>query len=204
MGVKQVKGVIIAAAISLAAVFVGVNTLPDGKEADLPVEFSWGIPADVQVFEGAVTEPQGEEVKWDNENHLELTWEKGRSYVLPFSAFSEEELKGVRYTGAGIPADFNLEWKDPWEETWFSFKDLPEEKIKAEIKEEDGFLTIDFGPPGGADFEEGLTRVAWFRITPTETKQFELTVSGYKPFEGNEEKAVVTNLLSAEIKVVGN
>jgi len=80
---------------------------------------------------------------------------------------------------------------------------LPEDRIKAELTEENGLLIVDFGPPGGADFEEGMRRLAWFRITPREEGDFQLQVYGYSSEEDNVQEQVkqVTNSIEARISV---
>lgn len=194
---KTLATVLVSFLIASALVFSAC------EEVEKPVQLSWGIPQEMEMFEGAVMEPEGEEVAYLEDEVLELTWHRGESYVLPFSAFSEEGVEGVRYRGSGIPEEAGLEWKDPWEVEWFPFDALPEDRIKADIREENGYLQIDFGPPGGADFEEGMTRLAWFRITPREEGDFELIVHGYVEGDENrqEEGPQVTNTIQARVSV---
>ncbi len=190
----------LGAVLTVFALFAALALASCEVVEERPVELSWGIPEGMEMFEGAVMEPEGEVVERPEEGVLELTWVKDESYVLPFSAFSEEDVQGVRYLGSGIPEGTALEWKDPWEVEWFPFEALPEEKIRAEIREENGFLTVDFGPPGGADFEAGMTRLAWFRVTPAEEGDFELTIHGYRD-NGEEQQEQVTNTIKARVQV---
>lgn len=189
----------------LPAVFVmlAVLLLSACEEVERPVQLSWGIPEGREMFEGAVMEPEGEEVQYPEAGVVELTWYKNESYVLPFSAFSEEEVPGVRYIGTGVPQNTGLEWKDPWEVEWYPFEALPEDKVKAEIEEENGLLNIDFGPPGGANFEEGMVRLAWFRITPVQEGEFEFAIHGYTDAGENQEgfPEQVTNEIKARVTV---
>ncbi len=190
--------------VSLFLLTVLFSAIACEKVEEKPVQLSWGIPEGKELFEGAVMQPEGEELEYLEDQVLELTWHKNESYVLPFSAFSDQEVKGVRYIGAGIPKGAQLEWKDPWEVEWFPFEALPEEKVKAEIADVNGFLNVEFGPPEGADFEEGMTRLAWFRITPKEEGDFELTVQGSQITEDNEEIFMeeVTNEIEARVTVI--
>lgn len=166
-----------------------------------PLEMKWGIPGEVRGFEGLEREPEGAELELVNEDTLKVSWHAGESYILPISATADKELDGVRYRGRGIPAYLEVEWLDPFERRWYPLGEIPEEKIRAQIKEEDGLLSIDFGPPEGADFKEGTTRVIWFRITPTEPDEFEFEIFGYLPGEKDPLLNRVSNILTLKAGV---
>jgi len=161
----------------------------------------WGIPDDVG-FEGLQREPEGAEVELLNRNTLKVEWYLEESYVIPISATSEKEMVGVRYKGSGIPAHLELEWLDPWERQWYALEEIPEDMIRAEIKEENGLISIDFGPPEGAEFEEDMNRVIWFRITPTELAEFAFDIYGHLPGEeGDPSRERVSNILTLQAEV---
>ncbi len=167
-----------------------------------PVTMAWGIPEEVTAFEDLQRKPQGVEVERPDEHTLQVTWKAGESYILPLSATSDRELPSVRYQGSGIPEYLDLEWLDPRQEVWFPIEDVPEERVKAVIEQDNDYFRVDFGPPEGADFDEGMTRLIWFRITPTETGQFEFDIFGYQLEEGEPEEARISNVLSLEAEVI--
>ncbi len=198
MSKKMLVIFLFASIMILATSFTGCQ-----KEVSPPQHLTmrWGIPEEVRGFEGLQREPEGAEVGLVNRNTLKVEWYLAEKYVLPISATSEKEMEGVRYKGSGIPAHLEFEWLNPWEEQWYALEEIPEEMIRAEIKEEDGMLSIDFGPPEGADFEEGMTRVIWFRITPTELEEFAFNIYGYLPKEEDPSRERVSNTLTLEAEV---
>ena len=161
----------------------------------------WGIPEEVQGFEGLQKQPEGAEVELVNEDTLKVVWQLEESYILPISSTSEKELEGIRYKGSGVPTHLELEWLDPWERQWYDLGEIPEDMIKAHIREENGQLSIDFGPPEGAAFEKGMTRVIWFRITPTELEEFEFAIYGYLREEGESSVNRVSTILTLQAEV---
>ncbi len=161
---------------------------------------SWGIADEVTAFKELPREPQGLDVTRTDEDTLQVTWEINESYVLPLSATSNKELEGVRYLGSGIPDQLELEWLDPREEIWYPLEEIPEEKVKVIIEDENEQLAIDFGPPEGADFEKGMTRLIWFRITPTEAIDFQFDIHGYLS-EEDDIKTPVSNTLILQAEV---
>lgn len=165
-----------------------------------PIAMSWGIPEEVSGFEGLQRELQGEEVERLDEDIMMVTWEIDESYIVPISATSEQELKGVRYRGSGVPGHLEVEWLDPRAEIWFPLEDLPAERVKAVVEAENDHHKIDFGPPAGADFEEGTTRLIWFRITPTMADVFEFVIFGYQ-VDGEPETDRVSNVLTLQVEV---
>jgi len=167
-----------------------------------PVTMTWGVPGEVSAFEGLQREPQGVEVEQPDDNTLQVTWETGGSYILPISATSDRELPGVRYQGSGIPGHLDLEWLDPRQEEWFPIDEVPEERVKAVLEQENDYLTVDFGPPEGADFDEDMTRLIWFRITPAEAGQFEFEIFGYQMGEEGPEEARISNILTLQAEVI--
>ena len=167
-----------------------------------PVTMTWGVPEEVSAFEGLQREPQGVEVEQPDDNTLQVTWETGGSYILPISATSDRELPGVRYQGSGIPGHLDLEWLDPRQEEWFPIDEVPEERVKAVLEQENDYLTVDFGPPEGADFDEDMTRFIWFRITPAEAGQFEFEIFGYQMGEEGPEEARISNILTLQAEVI--
>ncbi len=184
--------------IPLALVFIGCEE----EVTERPVNMSWGIPDQVTAFEALQREPQGLEVEYVDEETLQVTWEKGESYILPISATSDRALPGVRYQGSGIPDHLELDWLDPRQEVWFPLEEIPEERVKAVIEPKNDHFLIDFGPPGGADFEEDMTRLIWFRITPTAGDQFEFEIFGYQIEEGSPGEARVSNILTLQAEVI--
>lgn len=177
-----------------------------GCQEELPEQhltMHWGILEEVRGFEGIPRDPEGTEVEIIDENTLRVEWYPEESYLLPISATSEIELEGVRYRGNGIPAHLGLEWLDPWEEQWHDLEEIPEEMVKTEIEEENGLLSIDFGPPEGAAFEEDTIRVIWFRITPAEPAEFTFNIYGYLPEgeEGDLSHGRVSNILTLQAEV---
>ena len=172
------------------------------EDIEKPVTMSWGIPDDITAFENLQREPEGLEVEHLDENTLQVTWEAGENYILPIIATSDRELPGVRYQGRGIPENLDLEWLDPREKVWFPVEELPEERVKAVIDHENDYATVDFGPPAGADFDEGMTRFIWFRITPAEADQFEFEIFGYQMEEGEPEEARISNIIILQAEVI--
>ncbi len=170
------------------------------ETVEAPITMSWGIPEEVTAFEGLQRELQGEEVEPVDEDIIMVTWEIDESYIVPISATSEQELKGVRYRGSGVPAHLEVEWLDPRAELWYPLEELPAERVKAVIEAENDHQMIDFGPPAGADFEEGMTRLIWFRITPTMADLFEFTIFGYQ-VDGEPEADRVSNVLTLQVEV---
>ncbi|RQD73917.1 MAG: hypothetical protein D5R97_08595 [Candidatus Syntrophonatronum acetioxidans] len=171
-------------------------------EKDL--EMRWGIPQEFEAFEELERSPQGEEVELVSEDTMEVTWKTGESYILPLSATSDGELEGVRYYGHGIPASLQLEWLDPWEGEWYPLEEIPSDLIRADIREEAGTLSVFFGPPSGADFEEGMIRGIWFRVTPTREKEFNFFIYGYQEDKEMEDPSLITpvsNMLSLRGRV---
>ncbi len=144
-----------------------------------PLQMFWGIDAAVQGFEGLEREPEGLEVESLDENTLQVAWRVGENYILPICATADEELEGVRYLGSGIPQSFEVEWLEPWAGEWYPLHEIPADMINVDIMQEDNFYTIDFGPPEGAEFREGMFRVIWFLITPTEEGLFSFNIYGY-------------------------
>jgi len=182
--------------------------LPWGcKEAPVEkkdLEMRWGIPQDFEGFEELERSPQGEVVEMETEDIMEVTWQVGESYILPMSATSRKELEGVRYYGHGIPASLQLEWMNPREGKWYPLEEIPSELIRTDIREEAGTLSIFFGPPQGADFEEGMIRGIWFRVTPTREEEFTFFIYGYLEEEKREDPALITpvsNMLSIRGRV---
>jgi len=167
-----------------------------------PVTMTWGIPEEVTAFENLQREPQGLELEQPDKDTLQVTWKVGESYILPISATSGRELAAVRYQGSGIPDYLDLEWLDPRQELWFPIEDVPEERVKAIIEKDNDYLNVDFGPPEGADFDEDMTRLIWFRITPAGTGQFEFAIFGYQFEEGEPEEARISNVLTLEAEVI--
>ncbi len=176
-----------------------------GCREELPQQhltMSWGIPEKVSGFEGIPRVPEGTEVELVDEDTLNVEWHPEKSYLLPISASSEIEMEGVRYRGSGIPAHLELEWLNPWEEQWYDIEEIPADMIRAEIEEENGQFSIDFGPPEGADFGEDTIRVIWFRITPTEPAEFSFNIYGYLPEdEGDLSHGRVSNILTLQAEV---
>ncbi len=177
------------------------QAMPEAVEEEkevYPVTLYWGIPDDVDMdhFEGLQREVEGEEVIIDNDD-LQLTMETGKSYILPIFAFSEDELEGIRYSGENIPMHVSLEWMEPWNRVWYDFEDIPEEFVISQVTEENGEFHVDFGPPEGALFADQIPRYIWFRMTPEETGEYELTIHGYDPEDGEQ----VTNTLTCSITV---
>ncbi len=195
------RGVMVLFLVLLTA-FGLITSGCEPEVVEEPVTMSWGIPDDVTAFEDLQREPQGLEVEHLDENTLQVTWEAGESYILPIIATSDRELPGVRYQGSGIPGHLDLEWLDPRQEEWFPVEELPEERVKAVIDQENDYFTIDFGPPEGADFDEDMTRFIWFRITPAEADQFEFEIFGYQMEEGGPEEARISNILTLQAEVI--
>ncbi len=196
---KKMPAILIFSSIILAITFAGC-------QEDLPQQhltMSWGIPEEVRGIEGIPRDPEGTEVEVVDEDTLRVEWHPEESYLLPISATSEVEMKGVRYRGSGIPVQLELEWLDPWEEQWYDLEEIPEEMVRAEIEEENGLFSIDFGPPEGAGFEEDTIRVIWFRITPTEPDEFYFNIYGYLPEgeEGDLAHGRVSNILTLQAEV---
>jgi len=195
---KKMATIIIFASIIL-------TTTLTGCQEELPQQhltMHWGILEEVRGFEGIPRDPEGTEVELVDEDTLRVEWYPEESYLLPISATSEIEMEGVRYRGSGIPAHLELEWLDPWEEQWYDLEEIPEEMVKTEIEEENGLLSIDFGPPEGAGFEEDTIRVIWFRITPTEPAEFSFNIYGYLPEdEGDLSHGRVSNILILQAEV---
>lgn len=162
----------------------------------------WGIPEEIRGFEGFERKPEGEKVELINQDTLKVEWYSGESYILPISATSEKEMKGVRYKGSGIPVYLELEWLNPWQENWYALDEIPAEMIRAEVREENGLINIDFGPPEGADFGEGTNRVIWFRITPTELAEFTFEIYGYLPAEEESSRERVSNIITLQAEVI--
>lgn len=168
-----------------------------------PLEMFWGIDAAVQGFEGLEREPEGLEVESLNEDTLQVIWRVSENYILPICATADEELEGVRYLGSEIPQSFEVEWLEPWAEEWYPLHEIPADMIKVDIIQENNLYTIDFGPPEGADFREGMFRVIWFRITPTEEGLFSFNIYGYLM---NTDEAYlykpVSNVLNLQAEVI--
>ncbi len=187
----------------LSLVMLGI--LISGCEEEVPPQYitmRWGIPEEIEGFPGLKRQPQGLEVEHVGEDTLQVLWQTGESYILPISATADQALEGVRYRGQNIPTHLELEWLDPWEEEWYPVEAVPEDRIKAVIEKENGLFTIDFGPPEGADFEEGMNRVIWFRITPTEPAEFAFNIFGYLPDNNGEPSANrVSNILTLQAEV---
>jgi len=161
----------------------------------------WGIPEEVEGFEGLEREPEGVEVDRKNEDTLSLVWHLGDSYILPISATAGEALEGVRYSGENISSHLEIEWLDPREGQWYPLEAVPEDRIKAEIEKDNQFLSLDFGPPQGADFEENMNRVIWFRVTPTELEEVEMEIYGYIAEEEDAATDPVSNTISLEAEI---
>lgn len=196
---KKMLAIFLFTSIILIITFAGCREEVTPKHLTM----MWGIPEEVSGFEGIPREPEGAEVELADENTLIVEWYSQESYLLPVSATSEIEMKGVRYIGSSIPAHLELEWLDPWEEQWYDLEEIPEEMVKTEIEEENGLLSIDFGPPEGAEFGEDTIRVIWFRITPTEPAEFTFEIYGYLP-EGEEEDLSpgrISNILTLQAEV---
>ncbi len=172
------------------------------EDVEKPVTMAWGIPDEVTAFADLQREPEGIEIEQPDEDTLQVTWEVGESYILPIIATSDRELPGVRYLGSGIPGHLELEWLDPREEVWFPIEEIPEERVKAILEQENDYFTVDFGPPEGADFDEDMTRFIWFRITPAEGDQFEFEIFGYQMDEGEPEEARISNILTLQAEVL--
>ena len=186
--------------VFLSLVMLGI--LISGCEEEVPPQYitmRWGIPGEIEGFPGLERQPQGLEVEQVDEDTLQVLWQAEDSYILPISATADQALEGVRYQGQKIPAHLELEWLDPWEEEWYPVEAVPEDRIKAVIEKENGLFSIDFGPPEGAHFEEDMTRLAWFRVTPREEGTFEFTVYGYQDIDG---KPQATNEITARITVI--
>jgi len=195
---------IMAAIIIFASIIL--TTILSGCQEELPEQhltMHWGILEEVRGFEGIPRDPEGAEVELVDEDTMRVEWHTEESYLLPISATSEIEMEGVRYRGSGIPAYLELEWLNPWEEQWYDLEEIPADMIRAEIEEENGLITIDFGPPEGADFEEDTIRVIWFRITPTDPGEFSFNIYGYLPEgeEGDLSHGRVSNILTLQAEV---
>jgi len=160
-----------------------------------PVTMAWGIPEEVTAFEGLQREVQGVAVDHVDEATLEVTWEVGENYILPITATSDEALTGVRYRGSGIPDHLEVEWLEPRSEQWYPIEEIPLDRVKAVIEPENDHLLVDFGPPEGADFDEGMNRFIWFRITPTVAGEVTFDIFGYQLEEAEPAEARVSNIL---------
>ncbi len=169
-------------ASSLLAVCFLVSALHISSESYMPhpVHLLWGVPdfAQMSLFAGLQRTPEGEEVNLDGHT-LKLTWEKGKAYVVPLFAYSDDTLEGVRYTGTGIPQDYSIEWLDPINRVWYPFEAIPEAFVIAHTTFENHKKTIDFGPPEGAEFEKDKYRYIWFRVTPHQRGEAEIRIYGY-------------------------
>ncbi len=172
------------------------------KSFEEPVAMTWGIPEEVTAFESLPREPQGIKVEEVKNHIVQVTWEVGESYILPITAVSNRELPGVRYQGSGVPEHIKLEWIDPRQEEWFPIEELPEGRVKAIIEQQNDSLTVDFGPPEGANFDEGMTRLIWFRITPSKAEKFEFNIFGYQMKEGEPDKARISNVITLQAEVI--
>jgi len=173
----------------------------EAEEEPGPVTMSWGIPEEVTAFEGLQREPEGVKVEHLDEETLQVTWETGESYILPIMATSEEELTGVRYRGSGIPDHLEVEWLDPRAEEWHPLEEIPLDRVKAVIEEDNDQLLVDFGPPEGADFEEGMNRFIWFRLTPAVVDEFSFEIFGYQINADEPQEARVSNTIKLEAVV---
>ncbi len=193
------------ALLILAAVIVmGVTLLfVDFEHEAFPqyLTMTWGIPEEVTAFENLPREPQGEKIEMVEEGVLQVKWQVGGSYVLPISSTSDQAVEGVRYLGSGIPDHLGVEWIDPREKTWYPIDQIPEDKVKVIIDDENGYHTVDFGPPEGADFGEDTTRLIWFRITPTEAENFEFEIFGYQAEEDDHNLVRVSNVLTLQAEI---
>lgn len=162
------------------------------------LQMIWGIADEVKGFEGLQREPEGIVVEYVDEDTLQVTWRVGARYVLPISAVADKELEGVRYFGTGIPDSWQVEWLDPRARQWYALDEIPAEMIVLAVEEQNGSFSIDFGPPQGADFAEGMYRVIWFRITPAEADAYGFQIFGYLPAEAEApaDRRVVSNILN--------
>ncbi len=168
-----------------------------------PLQLIWGIDDRVSGFEDLKREPEGLEVEPVDADLLRVTWKAGETYILPISATSEKELEGVRYLGSGIPHNLEIEWLDPRELQWYALDEIPAEMVKVTIIEEDGHYALDFGPPEGAEFYEGMFRVIWFRVTPVEPGRVGFDICGYLSAEDEEyPMEPVSNVLTLEAEVL--
>lgn len=170
-----------------------------------PVHLSWRLPPEPEFFPGVVRAPQGEQVSAAGQR-LEATWHRDRAYVLPLSALGRQGHPRVRYLARGVPRSFEVEWLNPWEDTWHALDQLPQDLVQSRVRREQDRpdrVRIDFGPPGGAAFEPGMFRAVWFRITPREAGTFRFDLAGHAvgPQGWAEENARVTPRLSAIIRV---
>lgn len=196
---RELKVLVIAVLIISTAVLAGCAD----ELVEQPLMMIWGIDERVSGFEGLEKEPEGVTADYDNANILRVTWEVSESYILPISATSEKELEGVRYLGSGIPQSLEVEWLDPRERQWYALDEIPAEMVKVNIIEESGHYSIDFGPPEGAEFREGMFRVIWFRITPVEPGYLSFNIFGYLPDETEAYPLdPISNVLALEAEVI--
>ena len=187
--------------ILLAGILVGGCQVEEDPQH---LNMRWGIPEEVTGFEGLEREPQGEEVTKINQDQLEVVWRPGESYILPISSTANKELEAVRYYGENIPSTLEVDWLDPHERQWYPLEEIPQEKIHAEIEQENQLLTIDFGPPQGANFEEDMTRVIWFRLTPQKIEEWEMEIHGYLWEEESPDRQQISNPIKLEAEVTEN
>ncbi len=189
----------------LSCVFI-ISVTSAGCEEEViapPLWMMWGIDERVSGFQDLQREPEGLEVESVDADLLRVSWEAGDSYILPISAVADEELEGVRYLGTGIPDTLLIEWLDPRERQWYVLNDIPAEMVEVNIVEENGYRTLDFGPPGGARFEEDMFRVIWFRITPLEVGRFGFDIYGYLSDQEEEvPMEPISNILTLEAEIL--
>ncbi len=188
----------------LILIFISVLLLCGCNDIKVEEEVTmfWGIHDHVSGFEGLPRDPEGEKVNYVDNNTLEVTWKSENSYILPISATAEAELTGIRYYSSGIPGSLEIKWLNPREKVWYCLDNIPEEMILFNVTKENGSISLDFGPPQGAEFSEGMFRVIWFKLTPVDSEDFSLSIYGYQ--SGNQQKQDkrrVSNILVLEASI---
>ncbi len=159
----------------------GVSSASASSIHTYPLEMRWGIPPGraVSHFEDLEHEIQGETIRVEN-NLARVTMERGSSYIFPISAYSRDYLSQVRYLGRGIPHSATLEWLDPWSREWYLLDKIPAQAVEVITIDQGASYSIDFGPPEGALFEDGIPRFIWFRITPHTAGNYRISIYGYR------------------------
>ncbi len=180
----------------------GCEVEEEKEEVTEHVTMQWGIPEDVTGFEGLERAPEGEEVGKVNQDGLDVVWHVGESYILPISSTADTALEGVRYYGQNIPDHLEVEWLDPHAREWYPVEEIPAEQVEVHIEQENDVIAMDFGPPEGADFDEGMTRVIWFRLTPQVELEWEMEIYGYQMEEDNALGNRISNIIKFEAEAI--
>lgn len=187
----------------LGSVFAaGCEAEEEKEEVTEHVTMRWGIPEDVTGFEGLEREPEGEEVGKVNRDRLEVVWHVGERYILPISSTADTALEGVRYYGQNIPDHLEVEWLDPHAREWYPVEEIPEEQVEVHMEQENDVITMDFGPPAGAEFDENMTRVIWFRLTPQVESEWEMEIYGYQMEADNDVDNRISNIITFEAEAI--